>query len=63
MKLEETRITMDVKVIQVMTCTDEEKFIGKIGKVINIFSDFPYPIEVDFGYKTGLFEPEELEEV
>lgn len=70
MKLKEIKMGMEVKVIRVKgEVSAEEHYIGKKGKVIDIISKeekcigVPYPIEVDFGYKTGVFKPEELEEV
>ena len=56
MKLEEIKIGMEVKV------SVEFYIIGK-GRVISIIPDVPYPIEVAFGYRTGLFKLEELEKV
>lgn len=65
MKLEEIKKDMEVRVIKVEStaCPVEEHYIGKIGKVIKITPNVPYPIEVDFGYKTGVFQPRELEEI
>lgn len=65
MKLEEIRMSMEVKVIKVegLGSPVEEHYIGKVGKIISIMTKIAYPIEVDFGYKTGVFKPEELKEV
>lgn len=65
MKLEEIRMNIEVKVIKVegLGSPVEEYYIGKVGKIIHIMTKVPYPIKVDFGYKTGVFTPEELEEV
>lgn len=59
MKLEDIEVGMRVEVL-----TDEcgSEFEGEIGFVESINVELTYPIEVDFGYATEVFRPEDLEE-
>ena len=40
----------------------KDEYEGEEGKVLSISSKLPYPIEVDLGFATEYFKPEELEE-
>ena len=59
MKVTDIELGMRVEVV-----TDDRFAIrkGEVGNVLLITSDLPYPIEVDFGWTTEYFKPEDLEE-
>lgn len=63
MKLEEIKMNIDVKVVEVKGEFTAKEYIGREGKVVDIDPNVLYPVKVDFGYITILFKPEELEEV